>query len=66
MTLSRKQWKVLMILLIRQEKIQKGLPEYYRNLPEVEKLKKEIILTIEIKLCQMWIEKKEEKNKWKL
>ena len=52
-----------MILLIRQEKIQKGLPKYYRNLPEVEKLKKEIILTIEIKLCQMWIEKKEEKNK---
>ena len=52
-----------MILLIRQEKIQKGLPEYYRNLAEVEKLKKEIILTIEIKLCQMWIEKKEEKNK---
>lgn len=32
----------------------------------MKKMKKEIMLTIEIKICQAWWMKKEEKNVWKI
>ena len=40
-----------------KEKLQKRSPEYYRNLSKDEKLKKEIILTVKIKMFQTEIEK---------
>ena len=40
-----------------KEKLQKRLREYYRNLSEDEKLEKKIMLTIEVKICQVKIEK---------
>ena len=45
--------------------MQKGLQEYYRNLSKDEKIKKWIMLTIEIEIWQKCIEKKE-KNIWKI
>ena len=44
--------------------MQKRSRDYNGNLPENEKVKKAIILTIKIKICNMFIEKKE-KNIWK-
>ena len=32
----------------------------------MKKMKREIMLTIEIKVCQVWWMKKEEKNVWKI
>ena len=40
-----------------QDKLQKISREYHRNLSEDENLKREIMLTIEIKIWQMKIEK---------
>ena len=40
-----------------QDKLQKRSREYHRNLSEDENLKREIMLTIEIKIWQMKIEK---------
>ena len=42
--------------------MQKRSREYYRNLPEDEKIKKAIILMIEIKICHTLIAKKEKKK----
>ena len=42
-----------------KEKMQKRSRDYNGNLPENEKVKKAIILTIKIKICHMFIEKKE-------
>ena len=43
-----------------KEKLQERLQEYYRNLSKDGKIKKKIMLIIEIKTCQIKIEK--EKN----
>ena len=47
----------------KKEKLQERLPDYYRNLPENGKIRKEIMLTMEIKTCQKKKEK-ERKNIW--
>ena len=44
-----------------KEKLQERLQEYYRNLSKDGKIKEKIMLIIEIKTCQIKIEK--EKNK---
>ena len=69
-TLLKKRYKIIITLLIIKQKkriitkpvnkkMQKGLQEYYRNLSEDEKFKKQIMLTIEIEIRQKCIEKKE-------
>ena len=66
-TVSRNQYKVIIILLIiKQKLITKPTKKIYENLGKsiikkkyYKKLKKEIVITIvEIKICQTWIEKK--------
>ena len=66
-TVSRNQYKVIVILLIiKQKLITKPTKKIYENLGKsiikkkyYKKLKKEIVITIvEIKICQTWIEKK--------
>ena len=66
-TVSRNQYKVIIILLIiKQKLITKSTKKIYENLGKsiikkkyYKKLKKEIVITIvEIKICQTWIEKK--------
>lgn len=43
------------------KKLQKKLKKYYRNCTDNEKVKKEIMLTLETQICQTKIEK-EKKN----
>ena len=41
-----------------KEKLLRRSHEYYRNLPEDEKLKAEIVLTLQISICQTQYRKK--------
>ena len=46
--------------LINKEKLKKRLRKHHRNLSYEDKIKKEIMLTLEIKIYQTQIEKKKE------
>ena len=48
-----------------KEKLQERSWKYYKTFSHDEKLKKDVMLTREIKICQMKIDK-EKKNIWKL